>query len=76
MPIGHTRLPHYISDKTGVILKCHGVHVLPNTNAHFLGEHPENLYAVEFQARALWEQSASSLDSVVVDCWESYLEPA
>ena len=76
VPIGHTRLPHYISGKTGIIIKCHGVHVLPNTNAHFLGEHPENLYAVEFQARALWEQRASSSDSVVVDCWESYLEPA
>ena len=73
---GHTRLPHYISDKAGTIIKNHGVHVLPNTNAHFLGEHPENLYAVEFKASVLWEQNPSSPDTVVVDCWESYLEPA
>ena len=73
---GHTRLPHYISGKTGVIIRCHGVHVLPNTNAHFLGEHPENLYAVEFKASVLWEQTPSLSDTVVVDCWESYLEAA
>ncbi len=73
---GHTRLPHYISGKAGTIIKSHGVHVLPNTNAHFLGEHPENLYAVEFKASVLWEQNPSSSDTVVVDCWESYLEPA
>lgn len=73
---GHTRLPHYISGKAGTIIKSHGVHVLPNTNAHFLGEHPENLYAVEFKASVLWEQNPSSSDTVVVDCWESYLEAA
>ena len=73
---GHTRLPHYISGKTGAIIRCHGVHVLPNTNAHFLGEHPENLYAVEFKASVLWEQNPSLSDTVVVDCWESYLEAA
>ena len=73
---GHTRLPYYISGKTGAIIRCHGVHVLPNTNAHFLGEHPENLYAVEFKASDLWEQDPSSSDTVVVDCWESYLEAA
>ena len=73
---GHTRLPHYISGKVGAIIKCHGVHVLPNTNAHFLGEYPENLYAVEFKASALWERNYPSSDTVVVDCWESYLEPA
>ena len=73
---GHTRLPHYISGKAGTIIKRHGVHVLPNTNAHFLGEHPENLYAVEFKASVLWEQNPSSLDTVVVDCWESYLDRA
>ena len=73
---GHTRLPHYISGKAGTIIKSHGVHVLPNTNAHFLGEHPENLYAVEFKASALWEQNPLSADTVVVDCWESYLDRA
>ena len=57
-------------------IRCHGVHVLPNTNAHFRGEHPENLYAVEFKASVLWEQTPSLSDTVVVDCWESYLEAA
>ena len=76
MTSGHTRLPHYISGKAGTIIKRHGVHVLPNTNAHFLGEHPENLYAVEFKASILWERNSQSSDTMVVDCWESYLESA
>ena len=72
---GHTRLPHYIANKKGTILRHHGVHVLPNSNAHFLGEHPENLYAVEFNSYELWGSAASPFDTVIVDCWESYLEP-
>ena len=71
---GHTRLPHYAAGKTGVILFYHGHHVLPNSNAHFLGESPEPLYSVEFSSEDLWS-SAEPGDSVIVDCWESYLEP-
>ena len=70
----HTRLPHYAANKTGVILFDHDRHVLPNSNAHFLGENPEPLYSVEFSSEDLWI-SAEPGDSVIVDCWESYLEP-
>ena len=54
---GHTRLPHYISGKAGTIIKSHGVHVLPNTNAHFLGEHLRIYMQLEFKASVLWEQN-------------------
>ena len=70
---GHTRLPHYAAGKTGTILFYHGHHVLPNSNAHFLGECPEPLYSVEFSSIELWPHAGPG-DSVIVDCWESYLE--
>ena len=73
---GHTRLPYYAAGKTGTILFHHGHHVLPNSNAHFLGEHPEPLYSVEFSSIELWPHTGVRGDSVIVDCWESYLEPA
>jgi nitrile hydratase len=71
---GHTRLPHYVAGKTGMIIFSHGHHVLPNSNAHFLGECPEPLYSVEFSSTDLWPHATPG-DSVIVDCWESYLGP-
>lgn len=70
---GHTRLPWYVAGKSGTVLFCHGSHVLPDSNAHFLGEAPEMLYSVEFRSADLWGGDAGEDDTVVVDCWESYL---
>ena len=70
---GHTRLPKYAADKNGVIIAYHGGHVLPDSNAHGLGENPEHLYAVQFKSSDIW-QDADERDYVVVDCWESYLK--
>ena len=69
---GHTRLPRYASEKNGIVVAYHGAHVLPDSNAHGLGENPEHLYAVKFKASDIW-QDANDQDHVVVDCWESYL---
>ena len=75
-PAGHTRLPRYARGKLGVIDRDHGVHVFPDTNAHFLGEKPQHLYAVRFAARELWGEQASPKDAVYVDLWDDHLEPA
>ncbi len=72
-PFGHTRLPRYARGRTGVVLRHHGGHVLPDTNAHFLGENPEHLYTVQFLARDLWGNDAQEGDTVMLDLWESYL---
>jgi nitrile hydratase len=74
-PAGHTRLPRYVRGHVGVIERLHGAHVLPDTNAHFRGEQPEPLYGVRFSGADLWG-AESSRDSVHLDLWESYLEPA
>jgi len=75
-PTTHTRLPRYARDKSGTIAGDHGVFVFPDTNATFLGEHPQHLYSVRFAARELWGQQASPSDSVYLDMWDAYLEPA
>jgi nitrile hydratase len=75
-PEGHTRLPRYARGKLGSIVGHHGAHVLPDASAHGKGDTPEHLYTVRFTARELWGESANPRDSVHLDLWESYLEPA
>lgn len=72
---GHTRLPGYAAGHVGRILRCHGCHVLPDSNAHFLGEAPEPLYGVVFDAADLWGAPERAGDEVMIDLWESYLTP-
>ena len=57
-PRGHTRLPRYARGKRGVIHRCHGIHVFPDTHAHGQGEQPQPLYSVRFDARELWGEAA------------------
>ena len=75
-PTGHTRLSRYVRGRVGVVERLHGIHVLPDSNAHGKGEDPQPLYLVRFTARELWGPDASAIDSVSLDLWESYLEPA
>ena len=73
-PSGHTRLPRYVRGHVGLVERDHGVHVLPDTNAHFAGECPEHLYGVRFTATELWGHEGPG--SVHLDLWDSYLDPA
>ena len=75
VPGGHTRLPNYAAGALGRILLIHGSHVLPDSNAHWLGEAPEPLYSVAFPASELWCESEHSGDEVILDLWHSYLDP-
>jgi nitrile hydratase len=76
-PKHHTRLPRYARGKLGVIHAVHGVFVFPDTSAHGLGDEPRALYSVRFDAHELWSDSAEPRhESVFLDLWESYLEPA
>ena len=75
-PTGHTRLPRYVRGKTGSIVSYHGAHVLPDASAHGRGDTPQHLYTVRFSAPELWGERANPRDSVHLDLWESYLEPA
>ncbi|WP_299292392.1 nitrile hydratase subunit beta [uncultured Tateyamaria sp.] len=73
---GHTRLPAYLAGRTGTIVRHHGTHILPDSNAHGQGEAPEPLYAVAFRATDLWAHPENSGDEVIADLWQSYLSRA
>jgi nitrile hydratase beta subunit len=75
-PIAHTRLPRYARGKTGTVERDHGVFVFPDTNFQFSGEKPQHVYSVRFAARELWGEQASANDSIYLDLWDDYLEPA
>ncbi len=73
-PASHTRAPRYVRGHAGDVVKLHGAHVFPDSNASGLGENPQWLYTVRFTARELWGHA--NADTVMLDLWEPYLEPA
>lgn len=75
-PEGHTRLPRYARDKTGVIEAIHGCHVFPDAVVAGAGEDPQWLYTVAFDAAELWGPDADPALTVSVEAFEPYLDPA
>ncbi len=77
-PRGHTRMPRYTRGRRGVVIRDNGVYALQDTDeqGQRLGNIPQHVYTVRFDARELWGERASTGDSVYVDMWEEYLEPA
>lgn len=75
-PATHTRLPRYLRGKHGVVEHDHGVFVFPDTNAHGKGSKAQHVYAVRFAARELWGERASARDSLMIDLWDDYVDPA
>jgi nitrile hydratase subunit beta len=75
-PPTHTRLPRYVRGHVGTIARVHGCHVFPDSHAQGLGENPQWLYAVRFEARELWGPDADASAKVSVDAFEPYLDPA
>jgi nitrile hydratase subunit beta len=75
-PTTHTRLPRYVRGHVGTVERIYGCHVFPDSHAQGLGENPQWLYAVCFDARDLWGPEADPSAKVSVDAFEPYLEPA
>ena len=75
-PTGHTRLPRYIRGKTGTVQHLHGSFAFADTRAHGKGEKPQHIYNVRFTARELWGAQASDKDSLYIDLWDDYVDPA
>jgi len=77
IPAGHTRMPAYARGRVGTIECLRGAHVYADANAAGRGEAPEWLYSVVFTASELWgTPGATGGQSVAIDAWEPYLEPA
>lgn len=75
-PSGHTRVPRYVRGKTGVVDRDHGVFVFPDTSAHGQGDKPQHVYSVRFHAQELWGPSASQRETLYIDLWDDYMDPA
>jgi nitrile hydratase len=75
-PTTHTRLPRYVRGKTGIVVHDHGVFVFNDTNAHNLGTNPQRVYNVRFTAQELWGPDASPKDTLHIDLFEPYIDPA
>ena len=74
-PSGHTRLPGYIRGHIGVVDLIQPAAVLPDTNAHFMGENPQHVYSVRFDSRELWGAGAEPF-ALTAELYETYLETA
>ncbi|MDP7603105.1 MAG: nitrile hydratase subunit beta, partial [Alphaproteobacteria bacterium] len=40
------------------------------------GDRPQHIYSVRFSARDLWGPETPAKDSLNIDLWDDYLEPA
>lgn len=74
-PIGHTRLPRYVRRRTGTVTAIRPAQVLPDSAAHYKGENPQHVYAVEFSSRELWGAESEPF-ILSIDLFEPYLEAA
>jgi nitrile hydratase len=73
---GHTRLPLYAQDQVGTIAAVRGGHILPDASAAGLPPDIQPLYSVRFAASELFGEPSRPGDSVHLDLFESYLDPA
>jgi nitrile hydratase beta subunit len=75
-PEYHTRLPGYVRGKAGVIERVLGAHVFADSHAQGVGEDPQWLYTVVFEAAELWGSEGKPGHRVSFDAWQPYLEAA
>lgn len=72
-PLGHTRCPKYVRNRTGVVHTSHGPQIYPDSNYINRGDDPQPLYTVAFKSTDLWGDDGNDKDVVYVDLWEPYL---
>ena len=75
-PTTHTRMPRYTRGKTGVVERDRGIFNLPDSELSSGEPKPQHVYLVRFTSQELWGDAAPTNDSVYIDMWEDYLEPA
>jgi nitrile hydratase len=76
-PVGHTRKARYVRGKTGEVVLVHGAFIYPDSAGNGLGDDPQHVYNVRFDAAELWgDDFGDPNGSVYVDVWEPYIEPA
>jgi nitrile hydratase len=74
-PAGHTRCPRYVRGVIGAIECLRGADRLPDKAVYGEKVDPEPVYSVAFRSADLWGPSEEVGWTVLLDMWESYLEP-
>lgn len=75
-PAGHTRAPAYVRGRPGVVESVRGAAKVPDSVVHEPTPRREPVYAVRFEMSDLWGANAEPGSELVLELWESYLEPA
>lgn len=75
-PPGHTRAPRYARGAVGLVEAVRGADRLPDRAVYGQPTEPETVYSVAFGSRELWGPDREPPWTVLLDLWESYLEPA
>ena len=73
-PAGHTRCPRYVRGATGVVERVQGVDAFPDIGPYQGPDVP--VYAVAFRSQDLFGAGDEYSWTVLLDLYESYLEPA
>ena len=73
-PEGHTRCPRYARGVTGVVEAVRGLDAFPDIGPYAGPDEP--VYAVAFSSDALFGPSPEGRWTVLLDLFDSYLEPA
>jgi nitrile hydratase len=75
-PAGHTRCPRYVRGAVGVVERVQGIDLIPDRAAYGLPTEPEPVYAVAFASQELWGEGDEPPWTVLIDLFDTYLEPA
>jgi nitrile hydratase beta subunit len=75
-PAGHTRCPRYVRGAIGVIECVRGADRLPDRAVDGEQVTPEPVYSVAFGSQDLWGSSEETPWTILLDLWDSYLDPA
>jgi nitrile hydratase subunit beta len=75
-PAVHTRCPRYVRGVVGVVERVQGTDLLPDRATYGLPTYPEPVYAVEFDSQDLWGESDGPPWTVLLDLFDTDLEPA
>jgi nitrile hydratase len=74
-PPGHTRCPRYVRGVMGRVEGIRGADRLPDLATYGEDVAREPVYSVAFSSDDLWGSSDEGAWIVLLDLWESYLEP-
>jgi hypothetical protein len=72
-PAGHTRCPRYVRGAEGIVERVRGADVLPDVGPY---QGPvEPVYSIAFRSEHLFGPNEGGTWTIMVDLYESYLEP-